>query len=361
MRSGLFFVLYSGTCVPNIASRDDPGALIVNNNWLIGLPKAELHLHIEGTLTPEQQVELAKRNGITLAYDSAQSLRAAYEFDDLSAFLALYYQGMDVLITQDDFYDLAMAYFERAAADGVRHADISFDPQAHRARGVALETCFDGLLTAMRDARAQFDVTSALIMSFMRDRDADEAYEVLEDAAPWYGEIAAIGLDSAEVGNPPEKFRQVFARAAELGLPRVAHAGEEGGPDYVAGALDILDVCRIDHGVRAMEDETLVARLRDSQMPLTVCPLSNVYLKGVARLEDHNLPAMIAAGLNVNINSDDPAYFGGGMVNNFAACVAAFDWDQATCRGVAANGLRDGFMPAERRDTLLAELAAYTD
>ncbi|WP_348761018.1 adenosine deaminase [uncultured Salinisphaera sp.] len=331
----------------------------MTNDWLAGLPKAELHLHIEGTLTPEQQFELAERNDITLPYDNAESLRAAYEFEDLSAFLALYYQGMDVLITRDDFYDLAMAYFERAAADGVRHADISFDPQAHRARGVTLDTCFDGLLTAMRDASARLDVSSALIMSFMRDRDADEAAEVLEDAAPWYGEIAAIGLDSAEVGNPPEKFAAVFARAAELGIPRVAHAGEEGGPEYVTGALDVLNVCRIDHGVRAMEDPELVARLRESRMPLTVCPLSNVYLKGVARLEDHNLPAMIAEGLNVNINSDDPAYFGGGMVNNFAACVAAFDWDEAMCRMIAANGVRDAFMPADRREAVLAEIEAY--
>ncbi|RJS93808.1 adenosine deaminase [Salinisphaera sp. Q1T1-3] len=329
------------------------------NDWLTGLPKAELHLHIEGTLTPHQQFALATRNGVTLPYDDAEALQAAYEFDDLSSFLALYYQGMNVLLTRADFYDLAMAYFERAAADGVRHVDLSFDPQAHVSRGVALADVFEGLRQARQDAAARLDVSSALIMSFMRDRDADDAMTTFKAAAPWHHHLSAIGLDSAEVGNPPEKFTAVFERARAIGLPRVAHAGEEGGPEYVRGALDALDVCRIDHGVRAMEDDTLIERLRTTQTPLTVCPLSNLYLKGVADLADHNLPLMLEAGLNVNINSDDPAYFGGGMVNNFAACVAAFDWDRETCRTVAANGIRDAFMPESRRAALLLELARY--
>ncbi|WP_423820989.1 adenosine deaminase [Salinisphaera sp. SPP-AMP-43] len=328
-------------------------------DWLKGLPKAELHLHIEGTLEPEQQFELARRNGITLPYESAAALRTAYDFADLASFLALYYQGMNVLQQERDFYELAMAYFERAVADNVLHADISFDPQAHLVRGIDLAVPFEALGQAMADAESQWGISSALIMSFMRDREAEEAMDVLRRAEPWYDRIAAVGLDSAEVGNPPEKFAAVFDAAKERRIPRVAHAGEEGPASYIRGALDTLDVCRIDHGVRCIDDAELVERLRREQIPLTVCPLSNVYLKGVARLEDHSLPAMLEAGLNVNLNSDDPAYFGGGMANNFIACHAAFDWDTTIFKQLAGNGINAAFASDNRRAQMHAELEAY--
>lgn len=322
------------------------------NKWLKELPKAELHLHIEGTLEPEQMFELAARNGVELPFDSVDAVRAAYEFDDLQSFLDLYYQGMNVLHTEADFYELAMAYFKRAHADGVVHAELSFDPQAHLARGVDLAIPFDGLTRAMQEAERTYGISSALIMSFLRDRDAAEAHDVLEQSSPWHERIAAIGLDSAEQGNPPEKFTAVFERAKALGIARVAHAGEEGPAAYIRGALDALDVCRIDHGVRCLEDPELVSRLRENQIPLTVCPLSNVYLKVVDRLVDHPLPQLLDAGLNVSLNSDDPAYFGGGMLNNFAACHDAFGWDRAMFRNLARNSVDAAFIDTERRDEI---------
>lgn len=326
------------------------------NKWLKELPKAELHLHIEGTLEPEQMFELAARNGVELPFDSVDAVRAAYEFDDLQSFLDLYYQGMNVLHTEADFYELAMAYFKRAHADGVAHAELSFDPQAHLARGVDLAIPFDGLTRAMQEAERTYGISSALIMSFLRDRDAAEALDVLEQSSPWHERIAAIGLDSAEQGNPPEKFTAVFERAKALGIARVAHAGEEGPAAYIRGALDALDVCRIDHGVRCLEDPELVARLRENQIPLTVCPLSNVYLKVVDRLVDHPLPQLLDAGLNVSLNSDDPAYFGGGMLNNFAACHEAFGWDRDTFRELARNSVNAAFISSERRDEILGTI-----
>lgn len=329
------------------------------NHWLKQLPKAELHLHIEGTLEPEQMFELAARNSVDLPFADVDAVRAAYEFDNLSSFLELYYQGMNVLHTEADFHDLAMAYFKRAHADGVVHAELSFDPQAHLSRGVDLAIPFDGLQRAMQEAERAYGISSALIMSFLRDRDAAEALDVLEQSRPWHERIAAVGLDSAEQGNPPEKFTAVFERARELGLRRVAHAGEEGSAAYIRGALDALDVCRIDHGVRCLEDSDLVVRLRESQMPLTVCPLSNVYLKVVDRLVDHPLPALLDAGLNVSLNSDDPAYFGGGMLNNFAACHEAFGWDRDTFRHLARNSVNAAFMDTERRDKILGAIDRY--
>ncbi|MDA3920787.1 MAG: adenosine deaminase [Salinisphaera sp.] len=322
-------------------------------DWLRQLPKAELHLHIEGTLEPEQMFELAARNGVQLPFVDVGAVRAAYKFDDLQSFLDLYYQGMNVLHTENDFFELAMAYFQRAHADGVVHADISFDPQAHLTRGLDLATPFDGLTRAMQQAEQTIGMTSALIMSFLRDREAAEAAEVLEQARPWHDVIAAVGLDSAEQNNPPEKFTAVFERARALGIRRVAHAGEEGPAAYIRGALDALDACRIDHGVRCLEDPDLVAHLRESQMPLTVCPLSNVYLKVVDRLVDHPLPAMLDAGLNVSLNSDDPAYFGGGMQNNFLACHEAFGWDENIFRGLARNAVNAAFVTDARRAEIL--------
>ena len=327
--------------------------------WLARLPKAELHLHIEGTLEPETMFELAARNGVKLPYASVEAVRAAYKFDDLQSFLDLYYQGMNVLRTSADFHDLAMAYFRRAHADGVVHIDLMFDPQGHLKRGIALETMFHGLLHAMAEADAEFGLSTALILSFLRDLPAEDAMTVLEQAAPWYDRIAAIGLDSAERGNPPGKFEAVYARAKSLGLARTAHAGEEGPPAYISEALDLLDVCRIDHGVRCIEDAAVVARLRDAQIPLTVCPLSNVALRVVDNLADHQLPAMLDAGLNVTLNSDDPAYFGGGMLANFRACAQAFDWNRETFRKLSTNAVSAAFMPDDRRKKLLNEIAHH--
>lgn len=326
--------------------------------WLQQLPKAELHLHIEGTLEPELMFELAERNNVALPYASVDEIRAAYDFADLQSFLNLYYQGMGVLHTERDFHDLTLAYFQRAHADGVAHIELSFDPQAHLARGVELAPQFDGLCRAMREAEQELGMSSALIMSFLRDQDAADALDVLEQARPWYDRIAAVGLDSAEHGNPPEKFEQVFARAKAAGIPRIAHAGEEGSAAYISGALDALDVCRLDHGVRCLEDQELTTRLREQQVPLTVCPLSNVCLHVVDRLADHPLPQLLDAGLNVCLNSDDPAYFGGGMMANFQACAETFGWDRETFRALATNAVEAAFMAEPRRQQLLADIAA---
>ena len=326
-------------------------------DFLTRLPKAELHLHIEGSLEPELMFALAERNGIALPYATVDEVRAAYDFSDLQSFLDLYYQGMSVLQTAQDFHDLAMDYFRRAHAEGVVHVEMHFDPQAHLARGIELQVVMEGLSLARREAARELGLSTALIMAFLRDRDADEALKVLEEAAPYWEMLDAVGLDSAEQGNPPEKFAEVFERALCLGIPRVAHAGEEGPPAYIRGALDYLGVCRIDHGVRCLEDPELVARLRDEQTVLTVCPLSNVRLKVVERLEDHPLPRLLAEGLNVTLNSDDPAYFGGGMLENFLACQGAFGWDEATFRRLAGNAIEAAFVDEARRDELRRLLA----
>ncbi|OLO02754.1 adenosine deaminase [Salinicola socius] len=326
--------------------------------WLRELPKVELHLHIEGSLEPELMFSLAARNNVSLPYATVDEVRAAYDFSDLQSFLNLYYQGMRVLRTDQDFHDLAMAYLERAQAEGVVHVELSFDPQAHLSRGVELAVPFEGLTRAMRDAKRRWGMTSALIMSFLRDRDAGEAMDVLEKAAPYYELIDAVGLDSAEMGNPPAKFAAVFERAKALGIPRVAHAGEEGPAAYISEALDVLDICRVDHGVACLEDAEVVARLRESQIPLTVCPLSNVRLKVVQAMTDHPLPAMLEQGVKVTLNSDDPAYFGGGVLENYIACFEAFDWDRDLFRQLAGNAIEVAFMPEERRSELLARLSA---
>nr|WP_299240707.1 adenosine deaminase [uncultured Halomonas sp.] len=326
--------------------------------WLRALPKAELHLHIEGTLEPELMFALAERNAVDLPYASVEEVRAAYDFSDLQSFLDVYYQGMSVLRGADDFFDLAMDYFRRAHDDGVVHVEISFDPQAHLTRGVDLDVQFEGLTRAMRQARREWGLSSALIMSFLRDRPAAEAMQLLERASPYLELLDAVGLDSAEQGNPPSKFAEVFARAKLLGLPRVAHAGEEGPPAYIREALDLLEVCRIDHGVRCLEDPELVARLKAEQVPLTVCPLSNVRLKVVERMADHPLPRLLEAGLLVTLNSDDPAYFGGGVLDNYQACHDAFGWSRDTFVSLADNALQVAFMENDRRQTLKERLAA---
>jgi adenosine deaminase len=277
----------------------------------MSIPKAELHLHIEGTLEPELAFRLAERNGVALPFGSVEELRAAYRFDDLQSFLDLYYRLMDVLRTEQDFTELAEEYLTRAAAQGVRHAEIFFDPQAHGARGVPIETVINGLGAALDRSEAVHGISTGLILCFLRDRSAESALDTLESATPYLERITAVGLDSAEVGNPPSKFTAVYERARELGLRAVAHAGEEGPASYVWEALDLLEVERIDHGLRCLEDEELVARLVRERIPLTVCPFSNVRLRCVDTLADHPLRRMLDAGLVATVNSDDPAYFGG--------------------------------------------------
>ncbi len=326
-------------------------------DFLKRLPKAELHLHIEGSLEPELMFALARRNGVELPYDSVEAVRAAYDFQDLSSFLELYYQGMSVLKRSDDFHGLAMDYFRRAHAEGVVHVEMHFDPQAHLARGIELEVVMEGLSLAQREAERELGMSTALIMAFLRDRPADEAMRVLESAAPYWEMLDAVGLDSAERGHPPSKFVEVFQRAKMLGIPRVAHAGEEGPPEYIREALDLLDVCRIDHGVRCLEDPALVTRLRDEGVVLTVCPLSNVRLKVVERIEDHPLPQLLDAGLRITLNSDDPAYFGGGMLDNFMACHDAFGWSKETFVQLAGTAIESAFMSDRRRLELHRQLA----
>lgn len=326
--------------------------------FLKRLPKAELHLHIEGTLEPELMFALAERNRIQLPYASVEQVREAYDFTDLQSFLDLYYRGMSVLRTAEDFHDLAMDYFRRASAEGVVHVEMHFDPQAHLVRGIPLPEVMEGLSLARRVAERELGLSTALIMAFLRDRPAEEAMQMLERAAPYWEMLDAVGLDSAERGNPPAKFVEVFERARALGIPRVAHAGEEGPPEYIREALDRLDVCRIDHGVRCLEDPALVARLRDQGTVLTVCPLSNVRLRVVERIEDHPLPRLLEAGLRLTINSDDPAYFGGGMLDNFLACHRAFGWSREVFIELAGTAIEAAFLGDERRRALHRQLAA---
>ncbi|MFD5077880.1 adenosine deaminase [Streptomyces sp. NPDC058371] len=325
------------------------------------LPKAELHLHIEGTLEPELAFALAARNGVELPYATTEELRKAYLFDDLQSFLNLYYELMAVLRTEQDFADLADAYLARAAAQGVRHAEIFFDPQAHIARGVPIGTVVEGLARALDAGVATHGISTQLIMCFLRDESAESALETLEAARPYLDRIVGIGLDSAEVGHPPAKFREVYEAAAALGLRRVAHAGEEGPPAYIAEALDVLGVERVDHGLRCMEDPGLVERLVRERVPLTLCPLSNVRLRAVDLLEDHPLPAMMDAGLLCTVNSDDPAYFGGYVGDTFHAVHEALGLDRERLRELARNSFVASFLEhdEELRARYLAEVEAY--
>ena len=323
------------------------------------LPKAELHLHIEGTLEPELAFTLAERNGIDLPYATPEELRAAYAFSDLQSFLDLYYRLTDVLRTEQDFADLAEAYLVRAAAQGVRHAEVFFDPQAHTARGIDLGTVVPGLSKALDGSEERHGISTGLILSFLRDLPAEDALSTLADAEPYLDRIIAVGLDSAEVGHPPAEFTEVYAEAKRLGLRLVAHAGEEGPPSYVSEALDLLGVERIDHGIRCMEDEALVARLVAEQIPLTVCPFSNVRLRCVDRLEDHPLPAMLEAGLLVTVNSDDPSYFGGYVEDNYRGLQRALGLTEDQLRLLARNSFLASFIDDDRRAELLAELDAH--
>jgi adenosine deaminase len=325
----------------------------------MAIPKAELHIHIEGALEPELAFALAARNGVELPFASIAELHEAYSFTDLQSFLDLYYALMVVLRTEQDFEDLANAYLERAAQQGVRHAEIFFDPQAHAARGVGIDVVIGGLSRALDAAPERFGISARLIMCFLRDESAASARETLEAARPHLDRLTAVGLDSAEVGHPPEKFAEVYAAARELGLRCVAHAGEEGPPAYIWQALDLLEVERIDHGVRCLEDEALVARLRDERIPLTVCPFSNVRLCVVDRLEEHPLARMLEAGLLVTVNSDDPAYFGGYAGENFDGVRDALGLDPEQLRTLARNSFEAAFLTPAQRAAYLAEVDAY--
>jgi len=330
------------------------------NSFIAGLPKAELHLHIEGSLEPEMMVALAKRNKIDIPFRTVEEVRAAYSFTRLQDFLDIYYQGANVLRTEEDFRDLALAYFHRAKADSVRHAEIFFDPQTHTARGLPFSVAIEGLLAGMEEAESDLGVTSKLILCFLRHLSEEEAIETLRQAEPWLDRLEGVGLDSSEVGHPPEKFARVFAAAGQRGLKRVAHAGEEGPPAYVHSALDVLHVDRLDHGNRAMEDEVLVARLAREAMTLTVCPLSNLKLCVVKEMDDHPLPDMLRRGLRATINSDDPAYFGGYVNDNYRAVAATGRLDRAHFATLARNSFLGSFLPDEEIAAHLAAIDAYT-
>jgi adenosine deaminase len=329
------------------------------DSFVTGLPKAELHLHIEGSLEPEQMFELARRNRIAIPFKSVEELRGAYSFSRLQDFLDIYYQGADVLRTEEDFRDLALAYFDRAAADNVRHAEIFFDPQTHTDRGIPFGVVADGLLAGMEEAERRHGLTSKLILCFLRHLDEEAALATLEAADPWLGRIAGVGLDSSEVGHPPAKFARVFARAGEMGLLRVAHAGEEGPPTYVHEALDMLHVDRLDHGNRALEDPDLVTRLARSAMTLTVCPLSNLKLCVVDDIAAHPIEAMLRLGIRATINSDDPAYFGGYVNDNYRALIPAGRLDARDFATLARNSFLGSFLDDGAITRHLAELDAY--
>ena len=324
-----------------------------------GLPKAELHLHIEGSLEPEQMFELAQRNGVSLPFATVEEVRAAYAFSNLQDFLDIYYQGAQVLLTTADFHDLAMAYFRRIAADGARHAEIFFDPQTHTDRGVPFAVVIEGLLSGMDEAEQTLGVTSKLILCFLRHLSEEAAFATLERAQPWLDRIAAVGLDSSEVGHPPAKFARVFAAARKLGLKVVAHAGEEGPPDYVYEALDLLEVDRIDHGNRALEDDALTERLAREGMTLTVCPLSNLKLCVVNDLAAHPLKRMLDLGLRATINSDDPAYFGGYLGQNWIETAEALDLSRDDLITLAKNSFTGSFLAPDEIARHLADIDAY--
>ncbi len=320
------------------------------------IPKAELHIHIEGSLEPELIFGLARRNGVALSYPDVEALRAAYAFTDLQSFLDIYYAGASVLLQPQDFHDMAWAYFLRAKADNVVHTEIFFDPQTHTARGVPIDSVIEGLSGACHRARQEQGVSSALILCFLRHLSEEDAFATLEAALPYREHFVGVGLDSSEVGHPPEKFQRVFARCRELGLRVVAHAGEEGPPEYMWQAIDLLKVDRIDHGVASIRDPRLMAELARTRLPLTVCPLSNLKLCVVRDLRDHPLKTMLDAGLCVTINSDDPAYFGGYMNANFVQTAEALQLARADIVALAKNSFEASFIDDAQRQAWLAEV-----
>ena len=327
--------------------------------FIAGLPKAELHLHIEGRLEPEQMFAFARRNRVALPFASVEEIKAAYDFSNLQDFLDIYYAGADVLRTEDDFREMALAYFRRAAVDNVRHAEIFFDPQTHTDRGIPFQVVADGLLAGMDQAERELGVTSKLILCFLRHLDEDAAFATLKAAEPWLDRIEGVGLDSSEVGHPPSKFERVFNAAGSMGLKRVAHAGEEGPPEYVWEALDLLKIDRMDHGNRSLEDPALIRRLAAEGMTLTVCPLSNHKLCVIDDLTKHPVPEMLKQGLHVTLNSDDPAYFGGYVNKNYEAMAEHAGVTREQLVQIAKNSFEGSFLPDEDKARHIAEVDAY--
>lgn len=331
----------------------------LSNDFITNLPKAELHLHIEGSLEPELMFALAARNKVAIPFASVEDVRAAYSFTNLQTFLDIYYAGAAVLKTEEDFRDLAVAYFDRVAMDGVVHAEIFFDPQTHTHRGIPFDVVAAGLFAGIDEAKAKHGMSVGLIMSFLRHLPEEDAFETFAQAEPWLDRLIGVGLDSSEVGNPPSKFARVFAAAGDAGLMLCAHAGEEGPAEYVHEALDLLHVDRIDHGNRALEDPALVARLARDAMTLTVCPLSNVALRNVDRLENHPIDRMLDLGLRATIHSDDPAYFGGYIGENFRQTAAARNLSREQVVTLARNSFLGSFLDDETLSGHLATLDAY--
>ncbi len=331
----------------------------MNAEWIRKLPKAELHLHIEGTLEPELMLALSERNGMALPYDSVEAIREAYAFTDLQSFLDIYYAGANVLQTEQDFFDLTWAYLERAHADGVVHTEIFFDPQTHTDRGLPFEPVVSGIHHALQQAQTRWGLTSGLILCFLRHLSEAAALETLQQALPFRDWILGVGLDSSEVGHPPEKFAHVFAQAEAEGFLKVAHAGEEGPPEYIWSALDTLGVSRIDHGVRSEEDPALLQRLVEEQVPLTVCPLSNTKLCVFADMREHNLRRLLERGLCVTVNSDDPAYFGGYVAANYEAVADALGLSAEQLGQLARNSFQASFLPEAEKHRRLHDLDVF--
>ena len=325
-------------------------------HFINSLPKAELHMHLEGSLEPELMFELARRNGIELPYDTVDQIRAAYNFGNLQDFLDLYYQGAGVLQTEQDFYDLTWAYLKQCETQNVIHTEPFFDPQTHTTRGIDMGTMIRGIDRALQHGREQLGISSRLILSFLRHLSEEDAFHCLEQALPYRDSFVAVGLDSSEAGNPPAKFQRVFEKALVEGFLTVAHAGEEGPPEYVWQALDLLRVSRIDHGVRASEDPTLIRRLIDEQMPLTVCPLSNVRLRVFKSLDQHNILQLLAQGVKVTVNSDDPAYFGGYMGENFIEMHRQLGMDRDQAVALSRNAFESTFLPDDEKAALIKRL-----
>jgi adenosine deaminase len=333
--------------------------------FIAAVPKAELHLHIEGSLEPEMMFALAKRNGVQLPYDSVEEVSSAYQFNNLQAFLDLYYLGMQALVEEQDFYDLTIAYLERVHRDNARHVEIFFDPQGHTERGIPFDRVISGILRALGDGEHRFGISSRLIMCFLRHLSEESAFQTLAEAEPWLDKIAGVGLDSSEVGHPPEKFARVFAECRKLGLKLVAHAGEEGPPEYVWQALDTLCIDRIDHGNRALEDEALVNRIVNGGYTLTVCPLSNLKLCVIDEISQSPVKVMLDRGIRATVNSDDPSYFGGYLTDNYQAVADALDLTIAEIATLAANSFAGSFLEpskiAERQVEIDQLLVRYTE
>lgn len=328
-------------------------------SFIAGLPKAELHLHIEGTFEPELMFDIAKRNNLKIRYNSVEELKNAYNFSNLQDFLNIYYDGAGVLITEQDFYDLTSAYLKKASAQNIIYAEIFFDPQTHTNRGIKFETVINGICNAIEEGENELGISVKLIMCFLRDLDEESAMKTLEEALPFKDKIIGVGLDSAEVGNPPAKFERVFRKAKELGFITVAHAGEEGPAEYVIESIELLKISRIDHGNNSIYDENLLTRLADTKIPLTLCPLSNLKLKVIDNLENHPIKFMMEKGLLVTINSDDPAYFGGYLNENYIAISEALNLTKTEISQIVKNSFQASFLSPEEKVGMIEKVDEY--